>query len=431
MIIFKMRLDAVQILQCGYQFILYVRVYPDKSSTSLFTVKYRIIGYNERLLEDENIEYIEKLAAFIHALLYIILDHDNRMLRVVNTNDRNEVFLWNIASELARCDIIRCFFPRVDVRSNMFLTPEILGLEPNHSVEEYFQILLDNKEAAKRAKEHVEEYGSAVTGMVSIPLDDKSEIQIPLVSDNPDLYAKEMEEVKEKISESDIEQIMQDLKGKVDMDKEELIAYLSQMSCMLATQLSLVNRGFGSGIRELDSLRNQRKPFSSVIRRIQYFLRGLLYSGKGVPVTTNRLHRKSLGDLKSLYVGRATPHRVAVIVDVSGSTDICKEQIYDALYILLKSTDRLDVFFGDTTILKQYKRVRNPKNIQAIPRGFGTSMASIMQSLDDKGYRSLVVITDGQTDWPDRLKTKTYAILVNATQDVKNAVPKYIVQMEI
>lgn len=430
--LFKLRLDALQVLQCGYQFILYVRAYPDKSSSSLFTVKYRVIGYNEELLKSDNIEYIEKLAAFIHALLYIILDHDNRMLRVVNTEDRNEVFLWNIASELARCDVIRNFFPRVNIRSNMFLSPELLGLEPNHSVEEYFHMLLSNREAAKKAKEHVEEYGSAVTGMVSIPLDDKSEIQIPLVSDNPDLYAKEIEEVKENISESDIERIMQDLKkSNIDMDKEELIAYLSQMSCMLTTQMSLVSRGFGSGIRELDSLRNQRKPFSSIVRRIQYFLRGLLYSGKGIPVTTNRLHRKGLGDLKSLYVGRATPHRVAVIVDVSGSTDICKEQIYDALYILLKSTDRLDVFFGDTTILKQYKNVRNPKNIQAVPRGFGTSMASIMQSLDDKGYRSLVVITDGQTDWPNRMRTKTYAVLINATQDVKNMVPGYIVKLEV
>ncbi|MEM4601409.1 MAG: hypothetical protein QW808_00730, partial [Desulfurococcaceae archaeon] len=107
------------------------------------------------------------------------------------------------------------------------------------------------------------------------------------------------------------------------------------------------------------------------------------------------------------------------------------EQIYDALRVLLKSTDRLDVFFGDTTILKQYKNVRNPKNIHTIPRGYGTSMASIMQSLDDKGYRSLVVITDGQTDWPDRMRTKTYAVLINATPDVKNMVPGYIVKLEV
>lgn len=189
---------------------------------------------------------------------------------------------------------------------------------------------------------------------------------------------------------------------------------------IVETFCDLMRRGFGSGIKEFDRLdRYNTRP--AVLKRLISILRTFALSYRGVPRTTNRPARRQVSDVDVLYVGRAQISKVAVIVDVSGSTEVAevKNEIYEKLYTVLKSTSYIDVYFGDTDILEKYTRVRDPSCIKRIPRGLGTDMASILEQLDGK-YRALILITDGLTDWPERkLKTPVFLILINKDENIE------------
>jgi predicted metal-dependent peptidase len=110
-------------------------------------------------------------------------------------------------------------------------------------------------------------------------------------------------------------------------------------------------------------------------------------------------------------VQKLTPNAV-IVLDTSGSM-LDAETEAKALTVVASGLRRLRsvrVIGGDTNITSN-KQVSSLKQLEWLGGG-GTSMKTVLEAVD-KEHRpdAIVLITDGETDWPERLRAKLVVAL--------------------
>jgi len=119
--------------------------------------------------------------------------------------------------------------------------------------------------------------------------------------------------------------------------------------------------------------------------------------------------------------------RIAVLVDVSGSTSFYRQEVFDTLAAVIRASRLVDIYIGDTEILEKHMRIKRPDQLKGLPDGGGTSMDVLIKSLDEKGYKAVFVVTDGITPWPEETKARVYACLIGELrEEMVKEVPKWI-----
>jgi predicted metal-dependent peptidase len=128
--------------------------------------------------------------------------------------------------------------------------------------------------------------------------------------------------------------------------------------------------------------------------------------------TYRRISRRQVeGQPRLKGVQKLTPNAV-IVLDTSGSM-LDAETEAKALTVVASGLRRLRsvrVIGGDTNITSN-KQVSSLKQLEWLGGG-GTSMKTVLEAVD-KEHRpdAIVLITDGETDWPERLRAKLVVAL--------------------
>ena len=150
----------------------------------------------------------------------------------------------------------------------------------------------------------------------------------------------------------------------------------------------------------------QVDPFTRLAR----IVRGESEASKGRKVYTyRRLSRRQQPNMaRRLGYKRLQPN-VSIIIDMSGSMAGLGEKCLTAIAQGTKKLDRPRVV-GFDTVVQSAKRISNAKQFDFQPLG-GTAMDDAVVQEDKLRPNAIVVVTDGETEWPEK---KTRAKLVIA-----------------
>lgn len=123
--------------------------------------------------------------------------------------------------------------------------------------------------------------------------------------------------------------------------------------------------------------------------------------------------------------------RIALCIDTSGSMGSPDTQgrCLNELNHVIKAYGRaIKVFAGDTCIQSE-KVVSNASQVEWVGNG-GTSMKAIVDEVAKRKprYDIIILLTDGYTDWPERMKAKFIAIITPCGQETA---PEWATQIKM
>lgn len=371
-----LKLDAAK--QCRYdiaRLAISVPIRIDERFPGLLRIHKHNIILSKELVE--NFPYSDILYVFVHGLLCILLKHEKR--GSTHTLTQEERFIWSLASEICRSVFMKLTFPNIAPMEVKFLNEDALIKAasvalPNRTVtgtecvEDIYYILKDCGEEIKKlqAQSEVGEAGEAS----------------PVETD---------EETSEGAGEGEaLDDMMLESVNEVTLKN------------MMKDMIRTLSRGLASAPGEVQYFATDYFPeLNKDVYRIRAFLRSLSGKGQGKYREGERPRRRNPTNVKLKQIERMSFGRVAVIADVSGSTSEHRERLFQGLVAAVKACDRIDIFIGDTTILREKVGVTSANQIQGLDDGLGTDMGAIMKDVDKRGYHSIVVISDGQTPWPE------------------------------
>lgn len=350
---------------------------------------------HEKLFEEHTEDEIR--TAFIHGLVAVLLRHEAR--GSLHAWTAQEKFLWAIASEAARSSFIEMYMGRQLGTLPFIKTTNIApekDLRPDASVEEIYDFLL-------RAREKNPDFGEGLSPIVSFGFGDEK--QKGGAAEETEEHAEESCQC-ESCEGGDTEGgETNDVDNFSDVEENLMLDSHIEASLRDAIRkaMSSIGRGVQSIHGDLQYFSNQLRPDYSDVKRLLKVLHYLSVGGKGKPTITHRRARRSAcPDVVLLQYGRKGIDRTAVIADVSGSTSGDRERLFTILVAAINACDRIDLYVGDTAVLEKRVNVHSRKQLQGIPDGGGTDMAAIIEEVDQRGYRNILVVTDGQTPWPSK-----------------------------
>lgn len=331
-----------------------------------------------------SVPYEAIVYAFAHSILYFQLQHRKRGRNVIAS--KQDETIWMIASEITRTSFLKQVMdthriPPPDAK--LFLSPEIFRFPPNRSVEEYY-FALQKMQSMKFASHFIDD---------------------------------DLDEDSQQGKGRGATDILSDEAGE-KTDEEALQDEIHQS----ATTESLIDmvikgaiRGLFSGEGEVQYFYEKMSPDKfNKISRLRNLMKMKLGSGPHKIANGSRPNRRAISDISTLELRKQAVKKVAAIIDVSASTEQERDSLYQQLALIINASRQVDIYAGDTEVLKSYINVRHSKQVSALPCGCGTSMKNIMEELDAKGiYHTIFVITDGFTDWPEkRLKADSFVCLL-------------------
>jgi len=355
-----------------------------KEGGLLRVVRNRII-LSEELLENYTYEDIKLV--FTHGLCYVLLRHEIRRDVVALTS--HEKYVWAIASEVCRGDFIEVAVPKLQGKGQIpFIKREMIN--------DAFQCLCTNWSPIR--------YGEAVEGIYRRIMDgiaelsQKGESEVEL---HPVLGPSNGEEEPAENGTTTEEATEDDASSMAETDSAAEEAMRNAVRDATKIFLSAYARGINSIPGELQYFYGKLYPNYADVGRLRRLLHSLMFGGHGKPTTTNRRRRRNpYKDIILFQYGRKGFGRIAVLADVSASTSGSRDRLFEILLASLKTCDRIDLFVGDTAVLEKRLRVCQSSQLQGIPDGGGTDMGAIISQIDERGYRYIVVISDGMTPWP-------------------------------
>lgn len=373
-----LKLDAAK--KCQYdiaRLAISVPIRIDANFDGLLRIHKHTVILSKELIE--NFTYNDILYAFVHGLLCILLKHEKR--GEIHTLTKEEKFIWSLASEICRSTFMRLTFPNIMPEEIKFLTGyDLVKLATvalpnrvvtgNECVEDVYYILKGcGREVTEKLQARSEVGG---VGEVS-PAETDCES-----SEDANTAGEALDDMMiESVNEVTLKNMMKDI-------------------------LRTLSRGLASAPGEVQYFTADYFPeLNKDVYRIRAFLRSLSGKGQGKYREGERPRRRNPTNVKLKQIERMSFGRVAVIADVSGSTAGHRERLFQGLVAAVKACDRIDVFIGDTAILRERLGITSANQIQGLDDGLGTDMGAIMKEVDKRGYHSIVVISDGQTPWPE------------------------------
>lgn len=383
-----LRFKTCKILPFAANYVLCIPVQTGKLLTKIRLRPNQII-LNEDIFTD--LEEKEIIRVFAQGLFYFILEHDKRSKNYIFSPQTR--MIWNLASEVAISELIKNI-ENLSVSNKLFLDAEIIGAPPNKSVEYYFSFISDEIEKYKSFKNQMD-VGDTLNsqGVSDTPDSEQEDFQ----QENRSCDGAPLEENSE--TESFQERDSQDDDGYGDdldyesLEKEALQNFITEMA----------GRSLYSTCDELRYFAKNLDPrLDRNSKKLINLLRSISGKGPGL-ITKGRRPRRRLpeGAPDLVEYTRKGFGRTAIIVDVSGSVHDFLDDVYTAVAKTIKLCSNVDVFIGDTAILETKYNVHSPNQLKSLPIGGGTAMDVIIEQVDMEGYYNIVLISDGQTDWPD------------------------------
>ena len=383
-------------------------------------VIFRISGYRILLSRSVLEEYELEDAAYcvLHAIFALVLQHDKRAKPFV-TNEGERV-LWNCCSEMVRtellmhCGITNSSIPVLTTRGTPY---EGMG------VEQIFKKLFEDAKKQQQSASDFD-YDNARSD------DDASSASMAASfggrhsEDDEDGEASGDAENNEDAAadDSSSEDVGDEADGESLLDSETLLD--KDLRDTLRNLMQTFGRGTLSNYGEFTHFTAQKQL--ARIQRIRNLLRCVAGKGVGKFKRSSRPMRKHIcPELIMFSYERQSFGKVAVLVDVSGSTFPYRQQVFDQLVATAIASDRIDVYLGDVDFL-EIKKHQKALDLKGLIDGGGTDMATLMERIDeDERYHSLVVITDGETPWPSKpTRANAYCILVGS--QCREDVPDWI-----
>ena len=358
-----------------------------------------------------SLNYTEDEIAYIiaHGSLYFQLRHHKRGKELC---PKDLWPVWVLASELARTDILDNFGVNTK-NKDIFLRPATLGLEPGKSAEEYYFALLsfDKTPSAVSSADYTED--SDIT--------EDDDIFGSAQGQGEGTSAEGTEALRSGTEAADAADTDTDMGANIDI-------------IINNTQRDIINaigRGLLSSYGDLKYFKEENRDHV----KIQNLRRLLMTECHAVSNSTQikrysspRPRRRTLDPKIVLMDTIKLGQRVAVVVDVSGSTSFYRQEVFDTLAAVIRASSLVDVFIGDTQILEKHMKVKRPDQLKGLPDGGGTSMDAIILELDKLSYKAIFVVTDGITPWPaEKTKARVYACLIGEyKEEMKKGIPEWI-----
>lgn len=436
--LFKLRMETARMFPYNNaRLCLVIPIRQHVNNEGIVTLGRDFIGLSDEFNEASYSEMKDVLA---HSVLYYQLNHYKRSKSFVT--DKISKLIWNFASEICRSSFLHRYVktcykdeqkPALEINGVQFARPEDFDLPDGLSVEQYYELLyakyMENKNALESLNEGTqidydnnEENEYSGTGNYGDQENTGDMAELTSASEPGEGTSADGNEVEaslgaDKNNASDI----------MNFDVESQIQIESMQA--IKNALSALSRGFNSMCGELQyfsespEARDRRK-----IERLRKLLHTCIYGGPGRHVNGPRPRKRGLSDIKIMQEIKMGYKPIAVIVDVSGSTESFRDKIYDVLALTIRATSLIDVYIGDVTVLQKKRGVKRPNQINSLPSGGGTDMAAIMKELDKAGkYHTIIVVTDGLTPWPESpLRAKTFVCLLGDAFGAEADVPSWI-----
>jgi len=366
-----------------------IKRFPYNAAHIVFSVNFRVerltvgqvritgrnIIFNEELLDKYDFDSLVQIAC--SPVLYFQLMHAERGKKVINPNSAEDKFLWTIASEIARSDLLLT----LGIAPIIYFTPGDFDLPKHLSAEAYYYKLHERFINSQKYQSNCD---------ISDTLSD-ADTDADATSNISE--SCEIGEAQEAELNDDVKQDYA-YRAQAEATNRELIKYVEKAA-------HGIGRGLLSMHGEVEYFNEKFYPEKyRDIQRLQTLLISLCGQGPGKYDYTRRPRRRN-ADPKILLpnMERKGFGKTAVIVDVSGSTAEYRDEVFQSLANAIRATGTVDVYIGDTTILEEKYSIRDPERVNLISGG-GTDMAYIMEEVDKKGYHNIVVVTDGLTPWP-------------------------------
>lgn len=148
--------------------------------------------------------------------------------------------------------------------------------------------------------------------------------------------------------------------------------------------------------------------------------------------TWMKTRKRGLIGKRVLVPGPISPQpRIALAIDTSGSMgspDTQGRVLGEVNHVIKAYGKHIRVFAGDTCIQSE-KVVSNASQVEWVGNG-GTSMKTIVEQIVKRKphYDIIILLTDGYTDWPDRMRAKFIAVI---TPDGHESAPPWAVQIKM
>lgn len=374
--------------------------------------------------DEDEIAYI-----IAHGSLYFQLRHHKRGREIC---PKDLWPAWVLASELARSDILATYGTG-SVNKKLFVRPADLNLPPRKSVEEYFNLLLLNNQTQSTGSQAEYEGDDSRQECNIFDAEEKTGTS----ASAPGSGDVSNEEGSEGIGGKAIGNIGGESGGENPETGEsgnEEDSNINLESIIDETERSIIGaigRGLISAHGDLQYFQEQNPDHNRVqtLRKlIMSECHSTANSSQIKRFSSPRPRRRTLDPKIKLMDTIKLGQRIAVLVDVSGSTAGYRQEIFNLMATVIRASTLVDVYIGDTEILEKHTKVRRPHQILGLPSGGGTSMDVLIRELDEKKYKSIFVITDGITPWPqEKTAARVYACLLGEfREEMAKGVPEWI-----
>lgn len=389
----------------------------------------------------------------LHEALHVVFDHAAMAERIVGKNGTPTQYkAWNFAVDMVVNGVLREF---VRHAPEGIITAERFGLPPKLTAIEYYHLLLQANEQAQQQQEQENQdereeqeesssdseqdggeddnggedeadgQGEGGDGAEGGEEDDR-----PVRDDAPgDAQADDAGGSEGDDSEGEGGDEVTDHQGDGGSCSDgkprdyELPADDSWEDREFSMATDLENKcestGWGNVPGEIrKALGNKLRPQPDPFDCLRAACARAVSSPVGAPdYTYRRISRRQVeGQPRLKGVQKLTPNAV-IVLDTSGSM-LDAETEAKALTVVASGLRRLRsvrVIGGDTNITSN-KQVSSLKQLEWLGGG-GTSMKTVLEAVD-KEHRpdAIVLITDGWTDWPERLRAKLVVALTQPTE---------------
>jgi len=350
----------------------------------------KLLILNEELFSECDEEQLVR--AVLQGLFYYILEHKKRSKVYVTDPESRQ--LWNLASEIAISELLNAMFPR---GGHFFFNAAAIGALEKKCVEYYFCVLKDNiEEVKKKLNNKLESDG--------MEIEDGESADNKAAAPGASGEAADFEGSDTLDGRAGNRDGNQDGNAAEQPDSGDLVDIDSLSKDALQNIIrDAVGRGLYSISEEIRyHAKNLDPRLDRDARKLLSLLRSMSGKGPGV-ICKGRKPRRKLpeGSPDLVEYSRKGFGKTAVIIDVSGSVHSFLDDIYEAAAKAIKLCANVDVYVGDTTILEKKTGVTSTRQLSSLPIGLGTSMDKIIKEVDSYGYTNIILISDGETAWPE------------------------------
>lgn len=344
------------------------------------TDMYYRLYYDEDLIVKLNLSDDQLLAIVLHEILHNILLHFKRLRKYPQE-------IANIAGDLEINQALQDL--GYNIRNGLF--PQMFGLPPHKTAEEYAEMLLQNSQMEKvysrGANEGKPFGGSSANGRKQEWEDDYDKSNSATQSE-AETIAREVAEEKQ----------IGDIPG-----------YLKRILSTVAKPKVNWKRLLRVAVKKLVSeIEKGKFDYSRVRPSKKSYASDVVYPGTVKP---------------KLSVG--------VLIDTSGSMSAneLSSAVAEVLQIVKETKSTVHVFSGDTKIYS-HSKIKGISGINKLELvgGGGTAMDVCMEQVASLKLKLnlFVVISDGYTDWPKENPFKVPVIVALTTSKTKNYVPEWV-----